>query len=194
MTGLPEDPGARHRAVAARFTACVEGVRDWDAPTPVPQWRARDVVDHLVGWLPGFLASGGQSLDRDPDLDTAGDPVTAWTTHAAAVQGLLDDPRAATGTFTHPHLPTLALGEAVSRYYTADVFLHTWDLARATDQDDRLDEDTCAVMLAGMEPMADQLQASGQYGPPVPVPAGSSVQDRLLGLIGRDPAWQPPAT
>ena len=43
-----------------------------------------------------------------------------------------------------------------------------------------------------MEPMAEMLYASGQYGPRVPVPEGSDVQTRLLGLIGRDPAWRPP--
>ncbi|MDP3967694.1 MAG: hypothetical protein Q8Q02_05390 [Nocardioides sp.] len=106
-------------------------------------------------------------------------------------QPLLDDTRTATAPFAHPHLPPLPLGEALSRVYTADVLLHTWNLARATGQDDRLDEDTCAAMLEGMAPMADQLQASGQYGAPMPVPTDAPVQDRLLGLIGRDPAWLP---
>jgi hypothetical protein len=70
--------------------------------------------------------------------------------------------------------------------------MHTWDLARATGQDDRLDPDFCAQAFAGMEPLADVLASSGQYGPRVPVPDDADVQDRLIGLIGRDPRWRPP--
>jgi hypothetical protein len=32
-------------------------------------------------------------------------------------------------------------------------------------QDDRLDQDFCAQMLAGMEPMEEVIRSSGQYGP-----------------------------
>ena len=92
----------------------------------------------------------------------------------------------------NPHIGEVPLDQAVDRFYTADVFMHTWDLARATGQDDTLDADTCAVMLAGMEPMDEVLRASGQYGAKVPVPADAHVQDRLIGFIGRDPAWRAP--
>jgi hypothetical protein len=37
------------------------------------------------------------------------------------------------------------------------------------------------------------MRASGQFGPAVPVPDDAPVQDRLIGFIGRDPAWRPPA-
>ena len=39
--------------------------------------------------------------------------------------------------------------------------MHTWDLARATGQDDRLDPDFCAALLAGMEPMEDAIAILG---------------------------------
>ncbi len=38
--------------------------------------------------------------------------------------------------------------------------MHTWDLARATGQDDRLDPRFCALLLAGMEPMEDVIRSS----------------------------------
>jgi hypothetical protein len=37
------------------------------------------------------------------------------------------------------------------------------------------------------------IYSSGQYGPPVPVPADADAQTRLLGFIGRDPDWRPTA-
>ena len=71
--------------------------------------------------------------------------------------------------------------------------MHTWDLARATGQDDLLDQTRCAELLAGMEPMEKVIRESGQFGTRVVVPGGASAQDRLIGFIGRDPSWRPPS-
>ncbi|GAW48479.1 uncharacterized protein PD653_0199 [Nocardioides sp. PD653] len=162
------------------------GATDWDAPAPVEGWAARDVVRHLVEWLPALLQGGaGVTLARGPSVDD--DPVGAWRVHSDAVQALLDDPETPSKVLTNPHIGEVPLDEAVDRFYTADVFMHTWDLARATGQDETLDAEKCAVMLAGMEPMDEMLRASGQYGPRVDVPADADVQTRLIAFIGRDP-------
>ena len=187
---LPDHPADRHREVARTFTARVLGVADWDAPAPVEGWAARDVVRHLTDWFPAFLEGGaGVTLARGPAVDD--DPVGAWRVHADAVQDLLDDPSTKGRTLSNPHIGEVPLDVAVDTFYTADVFMHTWDLARATGQDDRMDPDFCGLLLAGMEPMDDVLRASGQYGPRVAVPEGSDVQTRMLAFIGRDPAWTP---
>ena len=189
-TGIPTEPAARHRAVAGRFTEVVEGVTDWDAQSPVPDWRARDVVRHLVEWLPGFLEGGcGVRLAVGPSVDT--DPVGAWRSHADAVQALLDDPRGREREFSNPHTGTMPLAVAVDRFYTTDVFMHTWDLARASGQDDTLDPVHSGDLLAGMEPLDELLRGSGQYGPRVPVADDAPVHERLMAFVGRDPAWRP---
>jgi uncharacterized protein (TIGR03086 family) len=104
------------------------------------------------------------------------------------VPRLLDGPEAATP-FRHPMVGEMPLPDAVDRFYTTDVFLHTWDLARATGQDDRLDAAFCAELLAGMEQMEEVIRSSGQYGARVPIPDTSDPQTRLLGFIGRDPMY-----
>ena len=81
----------------------------------------------------------------------------------------------------------MPLGQAVGMIYTGDVFLHRWDLARATGQDVVLDPATCAAMLEGMRPMEEALRQSGHYGPAVEVPDDADVQTRLLAFIGRTP-------
>jgi|GEM_PF-3684292 hypothetical protein len=44
---------------------------------PVAGWAARDVVRHLTGWFPGFLASSaGIDLPRGPSVQE--NPVAAW--------------------------------------------------------------------------------------------------------------------
>ena len=181
-----------HRRIAGVFTDRVRGVSDpdgWDAPTPVAGWSARDVVGHLVEWFPPFLA-GGSDIRLPAGPSVANDPVRAWQVHCDAVQAVLDDPASASKTFVNPHIGEVPLLEAIDRFYTADVFMHTWDLARATGQDDGLDPEYCAALLEGMIPYEEAMRGSGQYGPPVPVPDDAPVQDRMLGFIGRDPTWR----
>lgn len=183
-------PAERHRVIAGTFTDRTRGVKDWDVPSPVAEWTARDVVRHLVSWFPGFLAGGaGITLPAGPGVDD--DPAGAWQAQCDGVQALLDDPATPARHLSNPHIGDVPLDQAIDRFYTADVFMHTWDLARATGQDDRLDAEHCAAMFAGMEPLDEMLRSSGQYGPRVPVPADADAQARLLGFIGRDPFWTP---
>ena len=187
---VSDRPAERHAQLAGIFADRVRGTKEWDVPAPVPEWTARDVVRHLVEWLPAFLASGAEvKLPTGPSVDD--DPVGAWQVHADAVQALLDDPGTADRKLTNPHLGSLPLDVAIDQFYTSDVFMHTWDLSRATGQDDRMDPDFAAMLLSGMEPMEEIIRSSGQYGPRVDVPADAGVQARLLGFIGRDPYWKP---
>jgi uncharacterized protein (TIGR03086 family) len=183
-----DTPADDHRRIAAAFTATVEGTpaEAWDKPAPVDGWVARDVVRHLVEWLPAFLeGSAGITLPSGPAVDD--DPVGAWRVHTGAVQALLDDPTTAEQVHDLPHIGTMSLEQAIAMIYTNDVFLHRWDLARATGQDETLDADRCAEMFEAMEPMDEMLRQSGQYGPRVVVPDDADVQTKLLAFIGRTP-------
>lgn len=179
----------RHRRIAGDFTSLVQRVPDWDAPAPVAGWTARDVVEHLVTWLPGFLSAGGVGIVRGPTA--ADDPVSAWTYHAEVVQALLDDSKRAVAEFSHEQVGSMPVAEAIDRFYTSDVFMHSWDLARSSGQDVALEPQFCSALLAGMESMEAVMRSSGQYGPKVEVPEGADPQTQLVGFIGRDPSWQP---
>lgn len=182
-------PAEDHRLTAATFTDRVEGVAadGWDVPTPVQGWSARDVVGHLIEWLPAVL---GFELGAIPSVQT--DPVAAWRAHRDGVQQLLDDPATHDRMLSNPHFGERPIDEVIAMIYTPDVFLHTWDLARATGQDDRLDPERCAAGLANSQTIEESMRSSGQFGPAVPVPDDAPVQDRLIGFIGRDPSWRPP--
>lgn len=187
---LPTEPAARHAVVAAHFTDLVDGVRDWEVPSPVPEWTARGVVEHLTTWLPAFVHSGSP-YGWTQRLSAAHDPVAAWHEQCTVVQRLLDDPAQAGSPFLHPHAPAGTLGEVVDQLYSTDVFMHSWDLARATSQPAQLDEEHAAHLLAGMEPLDEVLRASGQYGPPVRVGDDAGPVERLMAFVGRDPHWHP---
>jgi uncharacterized protein (TIGR03086 family) len=181
----------RYERVAAAFDDVVEHIDDWDAVVPCDGWLARDVVEHLTGWVPGFVSSfaGIDAPPPAPDDDPAG----AWRHLDGTIRAWLDDPDVAAIEFDGP-MGRTDLATAIDRFVTPDVMIHTWDLARASGLDDRLDDDLAAEMLAGVEPIDEQLRASGHYGPRVEVPDDADVQDRLLGFLGRDPAWRPVST
>jgi uncharacterized protein (TIGR03086 family) len=176
----------RHRAVSAGFTEHASAVRDWSAPTPVNDWLARDVIAHLVGWFTEFLRAGGVTLPDGPPVDD--DPLAAWLAHTDGVQALLDS-GAAAADFSHPMAGTHRLADAVDRFYTADVYMHTWDLAASNGRKSGLEPEFATQLLAGMTEIEDLLRSSGQYGPPVETDADADPVTRLMGFIGRDPAW-----
>lgn len=184
-----QSPADEYREIAGRFTELVDGVPDdatWARESPVAGWAARDVVRHLVEWFPSFLSAGaGITLPRGPDVDD--DPVAAWRIMSDSVQALLDDPASQDKILVNPHIGEVPLPEAISQFFTGDVFMHTWDLARATGQDETLDPQRCAIMLEGMQPLDDVLRSSGQFGPKVQVPDDADVQTKLIAFIGRDP-------
>jgi len=182
------------REIGGRFGDLCEGAsaQEWDAPSPVPEWAARDVVRHLVEWFPAFLADGaGIALTPGPSCDE--DPAAAWRHLYDQVIAILEDPATEDRALVNPHIGRVPLPQAIAQFFTNDVFQHTWDLARATGQDATLDPERCAMMLAGSEPYEEAMRGSGQYGPRVEVPDDADAQTKLLGFIGRDPAWQPPA-
>jgi uncharacterized protein (TIGR03086 family) len=179
----------RYRKVAAAFTERVRGVDDaaWSNPSPCEGWVARDVVRHLVDWVPPFLASGAPvAIPPLPDVDD--DPVRAWEALDSALQGILDDPATAEIVFDHPQAGTHPLDQAIAMFVLGDVLVHTWDLARAAGLDDRLDPDECKAMADGIEPMGDALAKSGHYSAATPFDAATADdQTRLLALTGRVP-------
>jgi uncharacterized protein (TIGR03086 family) len=73
--------------------------------------------------------------------------------------------------------------------------MHGWDLARATGRPWSPPETAARESLAFAPGMltADYQGEGKAFAPPVPVPADAPALDRLLGLSGRDPHWQPPA-
>ncbi len=176
-----------YRRVAAQFTARVqEAPADaWENPAPCEGWVARDVVRHLVEWLTDCFFDRWGIADPDrPSVDD--DPAGAWAAVDAAMQAALDDPEVATRIEDTPMGP-MTFEQTVDMICTSDVFLHTWDLARAAGLDEALDPDEVHRMLEGIEPYDEVLRSSGQYGPRVPVPDDADEQTRLIAFIGREP-------
>ena len=175
----------RYERITGQFTDRVRGVPTgaWDSPSPCEGWTARDVVGHLVEWIPGFF--GSQGVEFPPVPPVSEDPVAAWDVVQATIGDALSDPAQASRQVETP-FSTQSLAETVDMIVTGDVFTHTWDLARATGQDERLDPDQLRRQLAAMGDMPEEvMRAEGMFGARIDVPDDADDQTRFLAFAGR---------
>jgi uncharacterized protein (TIGR03086 family) len=193
MTGLDGgDVLDLHRRALAEFGRRVHAVRpdQWGCPTPCVDWEVRELVNHLVVeqlWVPPLLAGRtvgevGGAFDGD---QLGADPVAAWDAAAAAATGALagDGALGRTVHLSYADRP----GEEYARELLFDLVVHTWDLARAIEGDEKIDPDLVEAVYSRIEPEVGSLAASGLFDPPVPVPADADEQSRLIAATGRQP-------
>jgi uncharacterized protein (TIGR03086 family) len=182
----------QHARALAEFDRRVERIPadGWDAPTACEGWDVRTLVNHLVAeqrWVPHLLA--GETLDEVGDRydgDVLGDdPHRTWRSSSRHARMALERPGALDGT-VHTSMGQLPAEEYI-RQMTLDLAVHAWDLGADLDLDDELDPDLVEHLHRTWASRVDQLEPSGMFAAPVPVPEAAPLQARLLGLLGRDP-------
>ncbi len=181
-------------AEPAGVVASISGDQRHD-PTPCTEFNVGQLEGHVLGWLTnfadGFADPGGQA----PRADVSGyhAPADAAAEVKSAAERL--DQALRDGAAERPlrlgqaAMPgELALGMILWEYQ-----VHGWDLARATGQRWSPPPAAVAASLSFAPSMlTEDYQGDGKaFAPPVAVPAGAPPLDRLLGLSGRDPAWDP---
>ena len=68
---------------------------------------------------------------------------------------------------------------------TTDALIHSWDLARGIGTEETLDPQLVVLVYERTLPVAEGLQETGLFAPPVPVPDDAPLQAKLLALFGR---------
>jgi uncharacterized protein (TIGR03086 family) len=164
----------------------------WDDATPCGDWGVRDLAQHVLGGsqMAIVLADGGTREDAieaiAAPLDET-DPVAAIEAVFAAEAEAFGRAEVLERVLPHPaaDLP----GADVLGFRITDRAVHTWDLARATGQDESLDPDVLRVVWAGVEPMVPMLASLGIFGdgPSGDLSEGSDTQARVLDALGRRP-------
>lgn len=182
----------RFRRVAEGLTRTIAEVPDdaWEQPSPCEGWTGRDVVRHLVTWLPGpgfLLGAFGVETRPIPSVDD--DPAGAWAAVRDAIQGGLDDPAVAGQVADCGPPGQLSFEAAVDMTCTPDVLIHAWDLAQAAGIPIELDAAEVARQaagIAGMPPEVDAaMRSSGHFGVRVEVGADADPLTRVLAFYGR---------
>jgi uncharacterized protein (TIGR03086 family) len=181
-----------YRRALGEFGARVHAVApdQWSHPTPCRDWEVRVLVNHLVAeqlWVPPLLA-GKRVADLGADFATGdvlgADPVAAWDAAADAAAAAFAEPGALERTvhLSYADRP----GEEYAREMVFDLVVHSWDLARGIAGNEVLDPTLVEAVYASIEPDTD-LAATGLFDEPVPVPAESDEQTKLIAFTGRRP-------
>lgn len=182
----------RYRRNADTFAGVVRQVPDdaWSRPTPCEGWDARKLVSHIVetsGMFLGFIGLEAKQTVRVDD-----DPDAALAEARGQVEDALANPELATKEYTSP-FGTSVFEQSADQFLSADLTLHAWDLAKATDVPLELDPDEVARLHEGLaaaeERFGPAFRSSGTFGPPVDPPADADATERLMAYLGRDPRW-----
>jgi uncharacterized protein (TIGR03086 family) len=170
------EPRQDYRRACAGFADVVDAVGGrWDRPTPCAEWDGRGVLEHVIGFHEVLVLRPLDIRAHRPKDDVAGRWTATQRALFVALDGSPDD-----------RVDLDALMPAL----TIELLVHAWDLGRSVGLDPALDPDLCEAACRAIEKNGAAIRASGMYGPEVGV-AGTSARDRMLGLLGRDPAWSP---
>jgi uncharacterized protein (TIGR03086 family) len=174
----------RYREVSNGFDAAVNAVSAdaWGTQSPCEEWKARDVVAHVVAGHRSVIAGvrGGEPSPLGADED----PKEAWEEASRAVDEITGDPESLAKEIDGP-AGKMPAGELIGRFVTMDLLVHTWDLARTVGADERLDEDAVRRAYEGLKPMDAVIRRPGVFGPKLEPPSGADLQTEFLYFLGR---------
>ena len=179
-TTTPDSALATWQERSAPFSAAVEAVGDWGAPSPCEGWTAQDVLEHVCQTQRDFFAQQGIELS---DLSGTG-PAQAWAAHLRDVSALLGDPDVAQRSFEGAFGPT-TVGATMIDFYGFDLIVHRWDLARSQGLNPRLTSKELALIDAAVDGWGEHAYAPGIFARALPTSPRADAQTRVLARTGR---------
>jgi uncharacterized protein (TIGR03086 family) len=151
----------------------------------------REIINYHAyddSWVPDMLA--GRTMDEVGREKFKGDLLgddpkgsfAAIVEKACAAAAALDDPE---------RTVHCSFGDFPAREYFWQInnfrALRANDIARVIGVDPQLPDELVQGVWDEISPHAEEWRQIGVFGPAVPVPEDALLQDRLLGLTGRDP-------
>lgn len=204
----PTDPRSlfAHAVVTARATVDGIAADQFGLPTPCPEYDVRTLLGHVLIVFRRVAALGNGTDPMDMPDSVAGAADDVWPTEllaaAHAVQAAWADDAKLDQMMVLPW--ATAPGAAMLAMYTAELTVHTWDLARATGQQPAWHQPTIDASLQSAlvalppgdregyfaEQAANFPEIAGRppFRNPVHAGSDSTALDRLIGWYGRQPA------
>lgn len=190
----------RRATAAAQAVIATISPDDLTRRTPCDEWNLGDLLQHMTAVNNGFTAAArGAGADLDAWLPPQIEPeqfVAANEESARLVAHAFDEAaRAGHGMVVpaadpHRALPT---SDAIGAHFFETV-AHSWDVARAMDVEYVVDDeviDGALQIAAGLPGGEWRIGPEALFAPVLSVGEDTDALHRLLGLLGRDPAWRP---
>jgi uncharacterized protein (TIGR03086 family) len=160
----------------------------WEAQSPCIEWKAADVVGHLVGGMrmvSSFATTGESGLAAfpEPRQYLGDDPKEAFASARAEMEANLTPynlERVVPSPFGAMPL------DAFLGIITLDAIAHTWDLSKAIGHDVTLDPDLVHQCYENVKPLDAMLRAPQLFGAKVEPPAGADEQTEFMAFLGRN--------
>lgn len=162
----------------------VQGVTSDQLParTPCPDWDLGTLLQHVNESLGLLCACVDATGTCDAEVT---DPAAVFRARAAQLMGAVSRPPCRTVVFAAGYplaIRMIAVTGAI------EIAVHGWDVARTTRQDRPIPAGLAHDLLWLCPLVATDAQHHRLFAPPIPVPADAEVGDRLVALLGRDPA------
>ena len=190
------NPIEMYEAAAQGFRQRLSGVQynQMSSPTPCSEWNVQALINHNInaaGFAEGVFLGNVTVNPQDVSGPLPGvnalealDAGIAKVVAAAKASGSLDQE------FDTPFGPMTRSVFLID--ITWDLLVHTWDLAKGTNQNTTLDSGLVEVIYHAFTPQMEHMRQEEFggikiMGSEVQVPASASLQDRFLGVMGRQP-------
>ena len=170
------------------------------SPTPCPDYTLGDLLDHVDGLSQAFTDAATKQLAEggtQPPSGNAAHLERDWRTRIpqrlAALAEAWRDPAAWEG-MTQAGAVDMP-SEIAGLVALNEVIVHGWDIAKASGQPYDAEPGHVQACIQTMGPQPGEERPAGDdvpFGRPVDVPVDARPIDRLVAVLGRDPAWTPP--
>lgn len=174
------------------------GTTDLARPTPCADWTLHGLISHMTAQHYGFAAAavGDADLSGWKPRRLGPDPAADYRAAADAVLSAFSGKETQKPGFPLPEFPgsPSVPAERAIGFHFIDYVVHSWDVARTLGTGvPGLDDGLLGAALAIAEavPGGEARRVPGAaFAPAVPAPSGPQPLDRIVALLGRDPAWR----
>ena len=161
-----------------------------DLATPCTEWNVQSLINHnltVQRFVNAVMSKSQMAPSLPPDLTAALPSEGA----EAALRAITDTTLATLQSIDLEELVESPFGPipggSFIMFPVSDLVIHKWDLAKATGQSTVLDSGLAEVCFQVLTPSVSNGRERGVFGAEVAVPSSGSIQERLLGLTGRQP-------
>ena len=185
-----------YEAAAQGFRQRLSGVQSnqMSSPTPCTEWDVQALINHNInatGFAEGVYRGNVTVNPQDVSGPLPGG--NGLELLDAGISNVLDALKSAGSLDQQIDTPFGPMTRGVFLIdMTWDLLVHTWDLAKGTNQNTTLDSGLVEVIYHAFVPQMDamrqmEFQGIKPMGAEVSVPASASLQDRFIGMMGRQP-------